>query len=98
MENLTFEDQNQPVVNSLKSKNLITEEELQDWLVSYLSQMLDIAIEEVSTTTSFARYGLNSSALISLIHNLSDWIEQEIDPTIVYSYPTIEAMAKHLAG
>ncbi|MGD1805490.1 MAG: acyl carrier protein [Trichodesmium sp.] len=98
MENLTFEDPNQPVVNGLKSKNLISEEELQDWLVSYLSQMLDIDIEEVSTTTSFARYGLNSSASISLIHNLSDWIGQEIDPTIMYSYPTIEAIAKHLAG
>jgi len=97
MEDLTFEEQNQPVVNTHKSDKLITVEEVEDWLLEHLSQMLNIAIEEVSTTTSFSRYGLNSSASIALIHDLSDWLQREIDPTIVYSYPTIESLAKYLA-
>ena len=28
---------------------------------------------------------------------LSDWLGREIDPTINYSYPTVAALAKHLA-
>jgi len=28
---------------------------------------------------------------------LEDWLGLTIDPTVVYDYPTIEALAKHLA-
>ena len=50
------------------------------------------------TGVSFSRYGLDSSASIAMTSELSDWLGRELDPTINYSYPTVAALAKHLAG
>ncbi|NEO44602.1 MAG: acyl carrier protein [Moorea sp. SIO4A3] len=100
MKNLTVETQNLTIVDngSIENKNRPTVDEVQEWLISYLSQLLDLEIEEISTSTSFARYGLDSSASISLTSDFGDWLSEEIDPTILYSYPTIEAMAEHFGG
>jgi len=102
MDNLAVENENPTIVSngSKDSKNIPTVDEIQSWLISYLSQLLDIEVEEISTktNTSFARYGLDSSASILLTNDLGDWLEREIDPTIVYSYPTIEALAEYLVG
>ncbi|OLT69302.1 phosphopantetheine-binding protein [Moorena producens 3L] len=83
---------------SIENKNQPTVDEVQEWLISYLSQLLDLEIEEISTSTSFNRYGLDSSASISLTSDFGDWLSKEIDPTILYSYPTIEAMAEHFGA
>jgi acyl carrier protein len=74
-----------------------TAEVIEEWLVSYLSRLLGIDPEKIGTSVSFARYGLDSSASIAMTSDLSDWLGREIDPTINYSYPTIAALAKHLA-
>jgi acyl carrier protein len=29
--------------------------------------------------------------------DLEDWVERKIDPTLLYDYPTIEALSQHLA-
>lgn len=73
-------------------------ETVEDWLVAYLSKLLDIGEEKMATTTSFSRYGLDSSASISMVSDLSDWLGREIDPGLIYSYPTIEALAAILAS
>ncbi len=99
MEDLTVENQNltESVSNgSQDSNNPPTVDEVQDWLITYLSQLVDLEPEEISTNTSFSRYGLDSSQSIALMRDFSNWLGREIDPTIVYSYPTIEAIAKHL--
>ncbi|EGJ32722.1 MULTISPECIES: acyl carrier protein [Moorena] len=100
MENLTVETENLTSVDngSIENKNQPTVDEVQEWLISYLSQLLDLEIEEISTSTSFNRYGLDSSASISLTSDFGDWLSKEIDPTILYSYPTIEAMAEHFGA
>jgi acyl carrier protein len=71
--------------------------DIEEWLVSYLSKLLGMPPDRVSTRISFSRYGLDSSASILLTSELSDWLGREIDPTINYSYPTIASLAKHLA-
>lgn len=71
---------------------------IQAWLVSYLSQLLEIDQNEVNVTTSFDRYGLDSSATIGLTTDLGDWLGRSIDPTITYDYPSIESLSEHLAG
>ncbi|NEQ76567.1 MAG: acyl carrier protein [Okeania sp. SIO2C9] len=100
MENVTVENKNLTlaVTQGSTEKKKPTVDEVQEWLISYLSQLLDIELEEISTSTSFARYGLDSSASILLTNDLGDWLGKEIDPTIVYSYPTIEVMAEHFGA
>lgn len=71
---------------------------IQAWLVSYLSQLLEIDQNNVDITTSFDRYGLDSSATIGLTTDLGDWLGRSIDPTITYDYPSIESLSEHLSG
>jgi len=75
----------------------MTVEDVEEWLVSYLSSLLGVPPDRMSTRISFSRYGLDSSASIAMTSELSDWLGRELDPTINYSYPTIASLAKHLA-
>jgi acyl carrier protein len=74
-----------------------TVEDIEEWVVSYLSRLLGMPPDRISTRISFSRYGLDSSASILMTSELSDWLGRELDPTINYSYPTIASLAKHLA-
>ncbi|HEY9632004.1 MAG TPA: acyl carrier protein [Coleofasciculaceae cyanobacterium] len=71
--------------------------EIQAWIVSYLAQLLEIDVDEVDVTIPFDHYGLDSSAAVGMTGDLEDWVGQKIDPTLLYDYPTIQALAKHLA-
>jgi acyl carrier protein len=70
--------------------------EVQDWLVSYLSELLDIKLAEIDVTVTFDRYGLDSSAAIAMTGDLANWLGSELDPTLIYDYPTIEALVTNL--
>jgi acyl carrier protein len=83
---------------SSHQEEMKTVTEIQDWLVSYLSQVLDIPSQEISITSSWSRYGLDSATTICLASDLGDWLGRSIDPTITYSYPNLETLANHLAS
>lgn len=76
----------------------ISAPEIQDWLVAYLSDLLKIEPDEVDVTIPFDRYGLDSTAAISLTGDLEEWLGKEIDPTLLYDYPTVEALVEHLSA
>jgi acyl carrier protein len=77
-------------------KNLPTTAEIKDWLVSYLTELLEIEPNEVDVTIPFYRYGLDSAAAVGMTGDLQEWLGYELDPTLIYDYPTIEALAGHL--
>jgi acyl carrier protein len=72
--------------------------EIQDWIVAYLADLLEKEPEEVDVTIPFDRYGLDSSAAVGLTGDLEDWLGIEIDPTIIYDYPTVEALSEHISS
>lgn len=74
-----------------------TTTEIQVWLVSYLAELLEIDSHKIDVTVSFDRYGLDSSATVGLSGDLEEWLGCEIEPTVLYDYPTIGALAQHLA-
>jgi acyl carrier protein len=74
----------------------LTVTDVQAWLVSYLSQLLEINPDEINATTDFDRYGLDSSSAIGLTSDFGNWLGFELDPTLTYDYPTIETLARHV--
>ena len=78
-------------------KDLPTTAEIEAWLVSYLAELLEIEPEKVDVTIPFDRYGLDSSIAIGMSGDLEDWLGGELDPTLLYDYPTIEVLAQNLA-
>lgn len=71
--------------------------EIQAWTVAYLANLLEVTPEEVDVTIPFDRYGLDSYAAISLTGDLQDWLGYDVDPTLLYDYPTIEGLVNYLS-
>ena len=72
--------------------------DIENWLISYLSQLLEIEPSKVDTQVSFNEYGLDSSAAIVLSGDLQEWLGKDLEPTLLFDYPTIEALANYLAN
>lgn len=83
---------NQKLVLDVKSAD-----EIRFWVVSYLSDLLEIDADDVDVTIPFDRYGLDSSAAVGLTGELEDWLDKEVPPTLLYDYPTIEALVEYLS-
>jgi acyl carrier protein len=75
-----------------------TAEALQAWLVERLAAHLAVPTTEIDVRQSFASYGLGSMSAVRLSGELEAHLGREISPTLTWDYPTIEAVAKHLAS
>lgn len=73
-----------------------TAAEIQAWIVSYLADLLEVEPDEVNVKIPFDRYNLDSSAAIGMTGDLEDWLGYELDPTLLYDYPTIELLTQYL--
>ncbi|QSJ17773.1 acyl carrier protein [Nostoc sp. UHCC 0702] len=88
----TISEENKVNQNSIQ----LTEPQIREWLVSYLADLLEIQPDKVDVETTFARYGLDSSTAVVLAGDLETWLGKEIEPTILYDYPTIADLAQYL--
>lgn len=70
---------------------------IQSWLVAYVADLLKTTPEDVETTVPLVRYGLSSLDTVRLMGDLGDWLARDLDPTLGYDFPTIAALAEHLA-
>ncbi|QDV70562.1 Polyketide synthase PksN [Rosistilla carotiformis] len=70
--------------------------ELQTWLTAQLASLLQISPESISASEPLALYGLTSVAAVRLAGMLSQRVDQPIDPTLAYNFPTIDSICRHL--
>ena len=70
---------------------------IQAWLVSKLSELLEIEANEIDVEEPFASYGLGSTELVSLSGDLAQWLGRDLPAELAYEFPTIEALARGLA-
>ncbi|MDZ7963672.1 MAG: beta-ketoacyl synthase N-terminal-like domain-containing protein [Nostoc sp. DedSLP03] len=70
--------------------------EIQDWLVNKIAQRQNIAPQSIDPRESFAYYGLDSIAAVSLSADLEDWLGCQLLPTLAYDYPTIATLSAYL--
>ncbi|MEH1788636.1 MAG: AMP-binding protein [Nostoc sp.] len=83
--------------NGLRRQKLsVTKEAIEVWLISVLAISLKTSADEIDTKQPFSRYGLDSSVAISITSELADWLGHELEPTIFWEYPSIEALAQYL--
>jgi 8-amino-7-oxononanoate synthase len=69
---------------------------LQQWLITKLAERLNIAPEDINIQTELIDYGLNSIEAINLSGELENFLERRLDPTLLWEYPTIEALSRYL--
>jgi len=74
-----------------------TAEDIQAWLVSHIAEHLKIVPSQIDVREPLTRYGMDSVQAVNLAENLASWLGRELSPMLAYEFPTIEALAQHLA-
>lgn len=78
-------------------QNQPTAEEIEDWLIDYLAELLEIEPTSIKLTIPLKRQGVDSAGAAILTGELADWLGIKLEPTIILDYPTISALAEHLS-
>lgn len=76
---------------------LRTADEVDDWLVRNFADALHVEARELDPSAPLSNYGLQSVTVMDIATQLSQWIGFKISPNIVYDFPTINALTKHLS-
>ncbi len=72
--------------------------EIQDWLISHIAKLLNIAPDTINIHEPFSAYGLSSLDAVTISGDLEEFLGRRISPTLVYDYPNIVSLSDHLAG
>lgn len=70
---------------------------IERWLTERVAALVGVAPNELDTAQPFAAFGLDSVAAVGLAGEIEDWLDVELPATILWDYPTIGALAGHLA-
>lgn len=76
-------------------KKIWSVENIQTWLVSKLSEELELN-EEIDIQEPFAHYGLSSMTAVGLSGDLEDLLGIKLPVTVAWDYPTVESLAQYL--
>ena len=85
--------ENQIITSQINKKTL---GEIQEWLVNYLAESLEVETTKIDINLSFDEYALNSHDAIHLTGELEDWLGFELEPTLLYEYTSIKELAEYL--
>jgi len=69
---------------------------LVDWLTNRVAAALNTQPAAIATDAAIGDYGLDSVFALTLCSDLEDELGIVVEPTIVWDYPTIDAIAGHL--
>ena len=75
--------------NNISKKNIISNEELNEWVINWLILNVDAARKDISLSMSFSDFGMDSVKCLELAHDLENKACVTIDPTVAWQTPTI---------
>ncbi|MGV9722246.1 acyl carrier protein [Nocardia beijingensis] len=71
---------------------------IQDWLVRRVADYTERAPHEVDPLVPLAELGLDSVSAVGLCGEIEERWSHEVDPTLVFEYPTISDIAAYIAA
>jgi len=63
-----------------------------------LQRMVDNPAMPIGPELTFTQMGLDSATSVYFVVELEEWLGRELQPEIVDDYPTVAALAHHLAN
>jgi len=75
----------------------LTESAICDWCIANLKQTVDDPSIAISPDATFTQMGLDSATAAYFVVELEEWLGHELDPEIVFDYPTIADLAHYIA-
>lgn len=74
-----------------------TQAQIGQWIKEYLAELLEIEPNQIDEDYEFERFGINSSAAVSLVGDLEEWLGFELSPSLFFEFNTITQVSQHLA-
>ena len=71
---------------------------IQRWLVSHIADLLGDDPASIDIREPFVNYGLGSTDAVILSGDLEAWLGCDLPATLLWDFPTVEALASHLAA
>jgi acyl-CoA synthetase (AMP-forming)/AMP-acid ligase II/acyl carrier protein len=68
------------------------------WLQARLADVAGVEASEIDLRLPFSHYGLDSVTAVAVAGELEALLELKLPPTLVWDHPTIDELARHLAG
>ena len=75
-----------------------SQERMRAWLTDRVAAYLDKSPDDIDPRLPLAEYGLDSVYAVSLSGDIEAHLGLEVEPTMAWDYPTIEAIARYLCG
>ncbi|WP_218081133.1 acyl carrier protein [Anthocerotibacter panamensis] len=83
-----------PTTDDLKPNRTV--QEVEDWLLIHLAERLELTPDEIDPTEPLANYGLTSAQGLAILGRLEKWLGHRLSPTLLWNYPTVQALSKRL--
>lgn len=68
-----------------------------DWLTARIADHLDSTAHDIDPVRPLAELGIDSVSAMSICGEIEDEWDIDVDPTIVFDYPTITDLAGYIA-
>lgn len=75
----------------------MTREQISDFCVTALANILRISSDRVDIGTKFSRLGLDSAMLVYLMMELEEKLDLELSTDDFYDHPTVKSLSRFLA-
>lgn len=75
-----------------------SETEIRDWCLAYLARTIDNPSIAIGVDIPFPQMGLDSATSAYFIVELEEWVGIELEPELVFDYPTVGELARHIAA
>jgi acyl carrier protein len=74
----------------------MTREQISEFCVASLANVLRVAKNTITTDTKFTRLGLDSAMIVYLMMELEEKLNLELSPDDFYDYPTVNDLSLYL--
>jgi acyl carrier protein len=67
------------------------------WLTSKLAAYLEVPTTAINVMVPLAEMGVDSVHAISLVGDVEMYFDIDVDPTMIFDYPTLSAIAEFIS-
>ena len=84
-----------PAVNDEHGRTDVAE--IRARLVAEVAALVHVTADEIDPHEPFVAFGIGSAQALELAAKLEDWLGVALTPTLIWDYPSIDSLARHLA-
>jgi acyl transferase domain-containing protein/acyl-CoA synthetase (AMP-forming)/AMP-acid ligase II/acyl carrier protein len=72
--------------------------DIRSWLIDRIAAKLRLSRTAIDPRQPLSQLGLDSLSAVQLAGELEEFLKTPLSPVLIYDHPTIDALARHLAG